>query len=144
MLDALPAPRRELDAREQQLDQLLPVALRAVDLLELQRRGQVLRVELQDALVDVARAVAVADLVFPHRRRLQQHFDLAARRRRATSRLLLEHVDALFPARLLREQLLERAERAEVALVERSTRCHASIASCGRIRISPCSAPSSA
>ena len=33
-------------------------------------------------------------------------------------RLLLQDVDALLPARLLREQLLERAERAEVPVVE--------------------------
>src|SRR5581483_2238124 len=103
---------RELDAREEQLDQLLPVALRLVDLLELDRRGEVLIVELKDPLVHVARAIAVADLVLPHRRRLEQRLDFL---RRLVERLglALERLDALLPARLLREELLERRERAE-------------------------------
>ena len=115
LLDTLPERLRM--AREQKLDQLLPRSLRPIDLLELQGGGQVLRVEREDPLVDVGRAIAVADLVLPHRRRLQQHLDLR-RRIVERARLLLEDADALLPARLLREQLLERPERAEVAIVQ--------------------------
>src|SRR5262249_7403030 len=107
----------KLGAREQELDELLPRALRPIDLLELQRSGEIDRVVREDPLIDLARAVAVADLVLPDRRRLQKNLDLGDGLIERVG-FPLEDPDALLPAGLLREQLLERPERAEVARLQ--------------------------
>ena len=111
------ASARELGARQQQVDQLHPALALAVELLELERRRLVARIDLQHALVDLGRRAAVADLVGPQRRRLHEDVDPLGRvgqRLRAP----LEDVDRLLPARLLHEQALERGQRAEVGGVE--------------------------
>ena len=107
----------EVRARQQQVDQLDPALALPIELLELVRRRHVAGVDLQHALVDLGRRAAVADLVGPQRRDLHEHVDLLGRRRQRL-RAPLEDLDALFPARLLREQLLERRQRAEVVRVE--------------------------
>ena len=111
------ASARELGPRQQQVDQLHPALALAIELLELERRRLVPRIDLQHALVDLRRRAAVADLVGPQRGRLHEDVDPLGR---VGQRLHapLEDVDRLLPARLLHEQALERRQRAEVGRIE--------------------------
>src|SRR5439155_14083107 len=103
----------QLAALEQDLDELGPLVLLAIDRLEAIGRRGIRRIRAADALVDLRGLGQILDLLFPRRRRLEQRLaalGLVVEDERA----LLEHVDRLFPATLAREQPLEGRERAEV------------------------------
>src|SRR4029077_19141656 len=98
---------------EQDLGELVPRVLLAVDGLEALAGDLVARVATTHALEDLRRLRLVVDLLLPDRAGLEQRL-LLLHRIVEHRGALLEHVDALLPAGFAGEERLERGEGAEV------------------------------